>query len=63
MNALEFLTNAMRRPPAPTSREGTTALVIEDTLEMGICAQVCFIGFLQHILCRAVVEIHRLYFN
>jgi len=40
MNAIEVLTNATCTLSATTPREGTTALVKTDTLEMDIIAQI-----------------------
>ena len=44
MNAIEVLTNTTWTPAATTPREGTTALVKTDTLEMDKIAQVCFMS-------------------
>jgi len=43
MNAIKVLTNATWTPIATTPMEGTTAPVKQDTLEMDIIAQVCFL--------------------
>jgi len=58
MNVIEALTNATRTPFATTPMEGTTAPVKQDTLEMDIIAQVCFLtiysSIFYAILCREV---------
>lgn len=43
MNAAEVLTIATSTPPAGRPREGSTALVKKDTLEMDKIAQVWFV--------------------
>ena len=60
MNAKEVFTNATGMAAALTPREGTTALVKKDILEMDIIVQVCFLSvcysIFYDILCPEVDE-------